>query len=226
MICPQCETGFDILPNKRPLVFPKSDNGDIYIVSWVYCTNNKCNQIILTLKTGRMKSDLSKDFKIENVESINNDEEIIYPIKPSTAPMPTKGMPDNIKEDYMEARAVVDVSPRSAIALLRLCTENLVNYLEIKGKNLNEKIDNLEKSGYSKDTIIALDLLREIGNSAIHRLDENTTNHEIALGLFKAFNMVVNEIVERKEVNELLHGMPEKVRQRIENRFAKKDEGE
>lgn len=226
MICPQCEIEFEIPNINRPMVFPKSSNDGVNITSWVYCPNKKCNQLIITIKTGIMKPSSARDFKIENVEQINNDEQIIYPPKPQTAPMPTEDMPEEIRTDYMEARAVVDASPRSAIALLRLCTENLVNYLEVKGKNLNEKIDNLGKRGYSKDTIIALDLLREIGNSAIHKLDENTTTHENALRLFKAFNMVVNELVERKEVKELLDGMPDKVKQRIENRVSKKDGGE
>jgi hypothetical protein len=229
MICPHCDIEFQAPNSNKPFVIPKSDDGEISIISWGYCPNKKCNQLIIMLNDGKMEKPNSKDFKIENVSLIYDNEQTIYPLilPQPIAPMPTEGMPKDIREDYMEARAIVEASPRSALALLRLCTEKLAIHLEAEGKNLDKKIDSLAQRGYSKETIQALDLLRVVGNSAVHKPQEIITNSETAIILFKAFNFVVNEtIVHINQINELFDSMPEDIKRRNMNRFNKKDEGE
>lgn len=65
-------------------------------------------------------------------------------------------MPKDVKEDFEEARNVVDVSLRAA-ALLRLVTQKLMIHLGEKGKNLNGDIASLVEKGLSKKIQKALD---------------------------------------------------------------------
>ena len=74
--------------------------------------------------------------------SVWYDENLIYP-KSSFAPMPSEDMPEDVKEDFLEARNIVMDSPRAAAALLRLALQKLMIHLGEKGKNLNEDIANL-----------------------------------------------------------------------------------
>jgi len=73
-------------------------------------------------------------------------EKMIYPM-PSVAPLPVEDMPENVKEDYLEARNVVSFSPRAAAALLRLALQKLMVSLGETGKDLNDDIANLVKKG-------------------------------------------------------------------------------
>ena len=93
--------------------------------------------------------------------------ELIYPLS-SIAPFPVDDMPDDVKEDFMEARNIVYASPRATAALLRLALQKLMPYLGEKGQNINEDIGNLVKKGLPEKIQKALDSLRVIGNNAVH----------------------------------------------------------
>jgi hypothetical protein len=64
------------------------------------------------------------------------DEAMLYPIS-SIAPTPVDDMPPEVKDDYIEARSIVNASPRAACALLRLALTKLMFSLGEKGKDLN-----------------------------------------------------------------------------------------
>jgi hypothetical protein len=73
------------------------------------------------------------------------DEKIIYPVSGRT-PAPVNDMPEKVKKDYLEARSILDSSPKSATALLRLAMQNLIFYLS-KGENLDQNLRNLRRRG-------------------------------------------------------------------------------
>ena len=54
--------------------------------------------------------------------SIWKEGRMIYPDS-SAAPLPNPDLPEDIKTDYEEARAIISRSPRGACALLRLCVQ-------------------------------------------------------------------------------------------------------
>ena len=126
------------------------------------------------------------------------------------APLPAADMPEDVKEDYDEARAIFAQSPRGATALLRLAIQKLVLALGESGDNLNESIGNLVKKGLRVDIQKALDVVRVIGNNAVHPgVLDIKDNPEMALSLFKLTNLIVEDMITKpKEVSELFEALP------------------
>lgn len=149
------------------------------------------------------------------------DDQLFYP--PSyVAPPPSADMPNDVKEDYEEARAIFNQSPRGAAALLRLAIQKLMIPLGEIGKNLDSDIGNLVKKGLRADIQKALDIVRVIGNNAVHPgLIDIKDDPSIALKLFKITNIIVEDMITKpKEVNELFETLPDGAKDAI----AKRDE--
>jgi hypothetical protein len=129
-------------------------------------------------------------------------------------------MPTNVKEDFIEARNIVNASPRAATALLRLALQKLMVHLGESGKNINDDIANLVKKGLSPTIQKALDAVRVVGNNAVHpgELDLKDDN-ETAVALFGLVNLIVNaRITQPKEVDELYSKIPTGAKEAIEKR--------
>ena len=92
---------------------------------------------------------------------------LVYPTS-SIAPQSSSDMPIDIANDFNEARSVLAFSPRSSAALLRLALEKLCTHLKLPGKNFNEQIGAMVKEGLSPKVQKALDIVRVIGNNAVH----------------------------------------------------------
>ena len=60
---------------------------------------------------------------------------------------PSADMPEAIRVDFDEVREVLDRSPRSSAALLRLCIQKLCKHLGEPGENLNADIGALVAKG-------------------------------------------------------------------------------
>lgn len=159
-------------------------------------------------------------------------EEMIYP-KISTIP-PVDDMPEKIKEIYKEASNVLGDSPRAACALLRLALQELMIFLKnnyeeyknLKGKNINEDIGKLVKSGLSPKVQQALDIVRITGNNAVHSIEvlDTNDNSQIANKLFEMLNFIVQEMITRpNEINKLFNdNIPEKAKEAIKKRDESK----
>lgn len=147
---------------------------------------------------------------------------MIHP-EDSPVPMPNPDLPDDIKADYMEARLVVSKSPRGAAALLRLCIQKLCKHLKQSGDNLNDDIANLVKEGLSVKVQKALDIVRVIGNNAVHPGQiELKDNIETANGLFKLVNLIVQAMITQpNEVDQWYKELPDDSRKAIEARDRK-----
>jgi len=128
--------------------------------------------------------------------------------------------------DFEEAREIVDASPRGAAALLRLCTQKLCRYLGEKGKNLDEEIGNLVKKGLNPLIQQSLDVVRVIGNEAVHPgvIDLND-DRDTAIQLFTLVNSIAEQMISHpKAVRAMYDKLPEAKRKAIEQRDGKNTE--
>lgn len=150
-------------------------------------------------------------------------EKMIYP-KSSIAPLPLEDMPKNVKEDFNEARMIIDESPRGAAALLRLALEKLMPQVGAEGKKIDQMIGYLVREKNLPVQIQrALDALRVIGNEAVHpgELDLKDDT-ETALALFRVLNVIVHTmIIQPKEIDDLYEMIPETKKEGIKNRDKK-----
>ncbi len=136
------------------------------------------------------------------------------------APLPNPDLPDEVKEDYEEARSIVAQSPRGAAALLRLTIQKLCAHLGEKGKDINKDIGSLVKKGLAEKIQQALDVVRVVGNNAVHpgQIDLND-NPEIASNLFMLVNMIAEQMITQpKHVDDLFEALPEGAKNQIEER--------
>ncbi len=114
-----------------------------------------------------------------------NPPKMIYPLT-GNVESANEDLPEEIKLDFNEAKAIVNISPRGAAALLRLAIQKLCIHLGEKGKNINEDIESLVNKGLPKPIQQSLDIVRVTGNNAVHPLgviDLNDSS-EIAVSLF------------------------------------------
>lgn len=148
--------------------------------------------------------------------------EMIYPAS-SIASLPTEDMPEDVKEDFLEARNIVNASPRASTALLRLALQKLLPHLGEKGENINEEIGNLVKKGLPEKIQKALDSLRVIGNNAVHPgqidLKDDVTT---ACALFDLLNMIVEVMITQpKKVDGIYDKIPDELQEAIKKRDGK-----
>jgi len=122
--------------------------------------------------------------------SIWLNDKIIYPTL-STAPWPTKDMPANVKENFLEARNIVSASPKAASALLRLCLQKLMIHLGEKGKNLDVDVTSLVRKGLPTSFREAIRAVNSGNPGEINSSD----GAETALALFDLVNMIVDQTI-------------------------------
>jgi hypothetical protein len=165
-------------------------------------------QRMLDLKRAKLK-----------IELLAIESELVYPGY-SHGPPPVDGMPDDVRADYDEARSLASLSPRSAAALLRLAVQKLCKDLGERGENINHDIGQLVKKGLPSDVQKALDIVRVIGNNAVHpgELDIRDTP-EVCVQLFGLINMIVERmIIVPKKLDELFSSLPQGTLRAIDNR--------
>jgi len=146
-------------------------------------------------------------------------DEILYP-KTNDAPPVNPDTPSDVKEYYAEAAAIFGISSRGSAALLRLAIQALLVELGGRGKDINDDIARLSKNGIDSTVIQALDILRVVGNNAVHpgQIDFKD-DRGIAMSLFLLFNMIVDKTIsEQKRLNELYDMLPEGARLAIDRR--------
>lgn len=148
------------------------------------------------------------------------DKKLIYP-RTVTAPPSSSDLPNDIKPEYDEAHLISNDSPRGAAALLRLAIQKLCAHLGERGKNINQDIASLVKKGLPMQIQKALDIVRVVGNNAVHpgQLDLKD-NVEVTSSLFGLINLIVDVMITQpKHVENMYESVvPENLRNEIKDR--------
>lgn len=147
------------------------------------------------------------------------DDEYIYP--EIVAEEANPDMPESVKKLYEEAGLIYNKSPRAACALLRLAVENLCHELGKDDRDINKNIAALVKDGLSPEIQKALDIVRVVGNKAVHpgQIAIDVDNVSTAKLLMRLLNMIVQRMItESRELGELYNTLPEHNREAIERR--------
>lgn len=144
---------------------------------------------------------------------------MVFPNKVE-GPSPNIDLPEDILRDFNEARSILSPSPRGAAALLRLAVQKLCAHLGEKGKNIDDDIASLVKKGLDPLVQQSLDVVRVIGNEAVHpgtvdlRDDQST-----ALRLFDLVNLIAQQMISQpKSVRQMYEKLPEAKRKAIQAR--------
>ena len=147
-------------------------------------------------------------------------EEIVYPLKSAIDP-PNEDLDDDIKSLYNEAASIYALSPKGSSALLRLALQKMMKQIGKNGDNINNDIKELVASGLSVKIQQALDIVRVVGNNAVHpgQIDFDDGN-DVANRLFHLINFIANELITKpKELDDLYTEIvPEETRGHISQR--------
>lgn len=146
----------------------------------------------------------------------------------SEAPAANVDLPKEVRGDYDEAGTVLGLSARGAAALLRLAIQKLCVQLGEKGKNLDDDIASLVRKGLDVRVQQALDVVRVIGNNAVHpgQIDLQD-DQSTATKLFGLVNLITERMIsEPKHVSEMFNSLPEGALKAIEKRDQQKPTGD
>jgi hypothetical protein len=148
-------------------------------------------------------------------------DQMVFPIADfSDIAEPNSDLDDDIRKDYLEAKAIFEKSPRGAAALLRLGLQKLCVQLKEKGNNINDDIAALVKNGLPLQIQQALDIVRVIGNNAVHpgQIDLNDAP-DSARALFGLINLIAEVMVSQpKHVETLYQSLPATARNAVRKR--------
>ncbi len=151
---------------------------------------------------------------------------LIWPLNTGVV-APYNEMPDDIKELYIEARNIVELSPKGSCAILRLALQKLCNRLanQDEKKKIDGAIKKLVQNGLPSALQMAMDTFRIVGDEAVHPgeiiIDDNK---DLAIAMFELINIIVEKmIIEPKQIEELYNKMPSNKLEGILNRDKKED---
>lgn len=104
--------------------------------------------------------------------------QLIFPMS-SSRRIPPVELPSDLAEDFVEAAAVLSLSPKASAALSRRCLQGALRQNGFQQKDLAQAIEAALKSKQLPSNLaLSLDAVRNIGNFAAHPM-KNTSTGEI-----------------------------------------------
>jgi len=166
MICPHCNVAFHAKMQEFPLFATDEDLPERFgwSVSAQICP--ECNELEIHLLKG------IPTFEYDEYTGVNlekeYDENTIWPM--STARVCPTEVPEDLKSDFLEAAAVLAISPKASAALSRRCLQHLLReHSKVKRADLSHEIaELLNRHILPTDLEEQLDAVRNIGNFAAH----------------------------------------------------------
>jgi hypothetical protein len=138
---------------------------------FIHCPNPKCRKVTITLALYSAMRD-EKTFEIEPIGSIKQAWRLIPASKAKVFP---DYIPVGIRNDYTEACAIKDLSPKASATMARRALQGMIrDFWKVSKPRLIDEIDAI-KDQVDPDTWRAIDGLRKIGNVGAHmEKDVNT----------------------------------------------------
>ena len=181
MRCPYCSV--EVYPSWQPLVtfvsefgtpshrpnmalYTQGDREVLTYLQWMGCPNPDCARLVVKIIRARTSTVFESR---EGAEPPEPDEEWL--VFPRSASRPVdKLVPDDLKEEYVEASRIIYDSPRMSAALSRdILSELLKRYAGLPEKNLQDQIDKFNKDlAHPESMRKVLHVLRELGNFGVH----------------------------------------------------------
>lgn len=174
MKCPYCNVEYHYREHEQIAV--KYSNEEIkgaitgYGISTSYCPS--CGKFIVLFVEGRY---FSNEFEYGIAADFLNTE-LLLPKNSGGIILPDE-VPSEYREDFEEASALINISPKASAALGRRVLQKFLHeHIGIKKKSLakeiQEFIDNEQLPSYLLD---AVDAIRNIGNFAAHPIKDTST---------------------------------------------------
>lgn len=211
--CPHCQTlslmNFRILRFEQDVM--TDDDGLAFIIN----------------KHGYDEEVYGSELKIARCHSCGNkiiwvDNEYIYPNIVAEEVNPD--LPESVKQLYNEAGLIYNQSPRAACALLRLAIDRLCNELGETDRDINKNIGALVEKGLPKKVQQALDVVRVVGNKAVHpgEIAFDVDDIKTAKSLMRLINMIGQSMItDPKDIDNMYSQLPESTKKSIERRDGK-----
>ncbi|AEV30444.1 hypothetical protein SpiGrapes_2685 [Sphaerochaeta pleomorpha str. Grapes] len=168
--CPFCKKHIQLVKENLSTIRMDAGNGNITYVLGILCPNPNCKKtsVYLAAYTGLY----------EGPHFVNPDTE-----KPPIGRFETlfphgtyinypSYIPESIRNDYMEAACIVDLSPKASAALIRRALQGMIKDKkpQLKNLKLEKQIESL-RTEVSRQEYAALTAIRKIGNVGAHMED-------------------------------------------------------
>ncbi len=166
-ICPHCQhaavlRGDDI--NAPSFDMESKEGFRRYKMEGIKCPNPECNKVVVSLSIRELRE--LAQFQVEGALVTT------IPVLPLKQAGRVKSYPDyipaQILQDYREACAIVDLSPKSSATLARRALQGMIrDFWNVKEENLSKAIKTIEDK-VSSDIWGAIDGVRKVGNIGAH----------------------------------------------------------
>lgn len=140
----------------------------------IACLNPDCRKVTVTARIVEAKIDQLGNQRIPSGEKIL----MIQRLMPDSSAKPQpEFIPDPIREDYIEACRIRDLSPKASATLSRRCIQGMIrDFCSISKPTLFAEINELKKrvaedkapKGVSEESVEAIDHIRSLGNIGAH----------------------------------------------------------
>jgi hypothetical protein len=136
----------------------------------IVCANNDCQELTLNAALAIM------EYRNQTSE-ISGLQQTWALLPPSSAKPQPDYIPQPIRDDYYEACAIRDLSPKASATITRRCLQGMIrDFCGISKKRLIDEINELRSRvrsrdappGVQSDTVDAIDDVRQIGNIGAH----------------------------------------------------------
>lgn len=174
MICPYCNLGIS-MEFEEGFVHPDKDfekTGNGLLVEWDICP--ECDGTIIQMHQGKYKKTEYGGTLSDTVSKF-----IIFPLN-STRQVESE-VPDSYKGEFLEASAVLNISPKASAALSRRVLQSVLrNKFGISHRSLAAEIDEfISLPSIPSYLSKAVDAIRNVGNFAAHPLKDTNTGEII-----------------------------------------------